>query len=222
MSIILLSRELLVYFDQNRDPLINLKREAELFEEVEKGSSEVARFWVNSPCLIRGEAKNSRYGWYHEDIAREMGIPVLTRSTGGGVVYHDEGNLNWSLFLKKSDAVMSPQVVFQEGSQYIVKALNRLGIEARFFPPNRIDVSDRKVSGLAARTTKGTLLVHGTLLLNSDLEKLNRLCIPPPSCPPVANLGKWVKEIDAPAVVKNMVAVLKESGFDVRFMDKVG
>jgi lipoate---protein ligase len=216
-----MARELLVYFDQTRDPIINLKREAELFEEVEGGTPEVARFWVNSPCLIRGEAKNSRYGWYNEDLAREMGMPVLTRSTGGGVVYHDGGNLNWSLFLRKSDAVLSPQLLFQQASRYVVEALHGFRLKAHFSPPNRIDVSDRKVSGLAARTTRRTQLVHGTLLLDTDLEKLNRLCIPPSGCPPVANLSEWVKGIDAPTFVSTMVGVLKESGFDVRSMDRI-
>jgi lipoate-protein ligase A len=206
---------MIVYFDRTLDPAANLKRETELFEATEAGGPEAVRFWVNSTCLIRGEARSSRYGWYNEELAKEMGVPVLVRSTGGGVVYHDEGNLNWSFFLKV-DGFVSPSTAFDRGSRHVIAALQKLGVRAVFAPPNRIDVSGRKVSGMAARSTRHTLLVHGTLLLNSDLVKLNRLCIPPPGCPPVANLSEWAKSIDAEAVVRAVSEVLSESGFQIK------
>jgi lipoate-protein ligase A len=216
----LAERELLVYFDRTRDPASNLTRETELFAKVDSGVlPEVARFWVNSACLVRGEARSARYGWYHEDVAAKMKVPVLTRSTGGGVVFHDEGNLNWSFFLRNSGPFLSPTAAFDSGSKYIVKALESQGVHAKFSPPNRMDVSGRKVSGMAARFTVRTVLVHGTLLIHSDLEKLNALCIPPVGCPPVSNLTEWAKHIDEAAVVDSVVSVLKDSGFDVKVVD---
>ena len=214
------AKELLIHFDKTRDPTINLRREQELFEKVDAGRlPEVVRFWVNSECLVRGEARSPRYGWYREDVAAEMHVPVITRSTGGGVVYHDEGNLNWSFFLKNSGTFPSPTAAFDLGSKYIIMALKSVGVDARFSPPNRIDVSNRKVSGMAARTTVRTILVHGTLLLDSDLGRLNALCIPPPGCPKVSNLREWVNDIDAAAVVKSVAAALGDSGFQVRTVD---
>jgi len=218
----LAERELLVHFDPTRDPTSNLTRETELFAEVDGGVlPEVARFWINSECLVRGEARSAKYGWYHEDVAAKMKIPVLTRSTGGGVVFHDEGNLNWSFFLRNSGPFLSPTAAFDGGSKYIVKALESQGIRARFSPPNRIDVSGRKVSGMAARFTVRTILVHGTLLIDSDLEKLNALCVPPAGCPPVSNLTEWASHISAAAMVDAVAAVLKDSGFRVRIVDSI-
>ena len=216
------ARELLVHFDRSRDPTTNLAREMELFAKVDGGAlPEVARFWVNSECLVRGEARSEKYGWYHEDVAAKMNIPVLTRSTGGGAVFHDEGNLNWSLFLRNDGPFLSPTAAFDSGSKYIVGALTDHGIPAKFSPPTRIDVSGRKVSGMAARFTTRTILVHGTLLIDSNLEKLNALCIPPAGCPPVSNLSEWAEHIDAATVVDAVVAVLKGSGFQVRIVGTI-
>lgn len=213
-------RELLVYFDKTRGPLENLSREQELFERVDSGRlPELVRFWVNSECLVRGKARSAKYGWYNEEFAKKLGVQVIERETGGGVVYHDEGNLNWSFFLRTSGAFLSPTVAFGQASRYVVKALGSLGVRAQFSPPNRIDVSGRKVSGMAAKSTVHTLLVHGTLLLNSDLERLNLLCIPPPDCPPVSNLSEWAKDIDALKVVEALVSVLGDSGFKVEIAE---
>ena len=213
-------KEILIHFDTARDPAENLTREEEIFEMVEAGRlPELVRLWVNTECLVRGKAKSAKYGWYREALAREMGIRVVERATGGGVVYHDEGNLNWSFFLRTSGAFLSPTVAFERGSRYMVEALRALGAEARFSPPNRIDVSDRKVSGMAAKSTVRTLLVHGTLLLDSDLEKLNMLCIPPPGCPPVAIVSEWAKGVTPAEVMKALAAVLEDSGFRVRTAD---
>ncbi|MDG6968727.1 MAG: hypothetical protein JRN50_04630, partial [Nitrososphaerota archaeon] len=73
-----------------------------------------------------------------------------------------------------------------------------------------------KVSGMAARATPRALLVHGTLLLNTDLDRLNLLCIPPPGCPPVANVSRWVGDVRARSLVDATVQVLKDSGMKVR------
>jgi len=213
----LVDRELLVHFDRTRDPAANLAREAELFALVDGGVlPEVARFWINSECLVRGEARSPKYGWYREDVAARMKIPILTRTTGGGVVFHDQGNLNWSFFLRNSGPFLSPTAAFDAGSRYIVKALVRQGVRAEFSPPNRIDVSGRKVSGMAARFTVRTILVHGTLLIDSNLEKLNSLCIPPDGSPPVSNLTEWGRHIRTDTIVESVVEVLKESGFLVK------
>jgi len=209
--------ELVVYFERARDPVANLEREAELFDRVDRRTHpECVRFWVNSRCLVKGRAKSAKYGWYNEGLARELKIPVIERSTGGGVVYHDEGNLNWSFFLSTPGSFQSPAASFNRASKFIIEALDRLGIRATFSPPNRIDVSDRKVSGMAARSTVRTLLVHGTLLLHSDLTTLNQLCIPPDGCPPVANLSEWKPGIDAESVMGAVVRTLEGSGYKVR------
>ena len=206
-----------VCVEEGRDPVRNLESEENLLRRVELGElPNLVRFWVDSECLVRGKARSAQYGWYQEALAKEMGVRVIERATGGGVVYHDEGNLNWSFFVRNSGPLLSPTKMFERASRHIMRALAGLGVNAEFSPPNRIDVQGRKVSGMAARSTPRAYLVHGTLLLRSDLEKLNRLCIPPPGCPPVANLTEWVPELRQSQVVDEVVRTLRESGFDVQ------
>lgn len=203
--------------DRDDDPVKNLEREEELFRGVESGElPEVVRFWTDSECLVRGRAKSTHYGWYHEALAQEMGVRVVERATGGGVVYHDGGNMNWSFFLRSPGRLLSPAEMFGRASEHITKALASLDVAAEFSPPNRIDVQGRKVSGMAARSTPRAYLVHGTLLLRANLKKLNRLCIPPPGCPPVANLDEWVPGIRPLQVVGAVVEALKTSGYEVQ------
>jgi len=216
----LTGREILVFTDSSRDPERNLRRESELFELFDAGgTADFLRFWVNSPCLVRGKARNHRYGWYDERLAAELRIPVVERSSGGGVVYHDEGNLNWSFFLKTDGTFLSPTRAFQRGSEHIIAALGSLGVGAVFSPPNRIDVRGRKVSGMAARSTARSLLVHGTLLLNADLGRLNQLCTPPPGSPPVSNLTEWSQHINADAVAEAVIEDLTAAGYRVTISD---
>ena len=213
-------REILVHFDTSRDPSRNLSREREIFGMVEDGRlPEIVRFWVNTECLVRGKVRSAKYGWYNEELARKMGVRVIERDTGGGVVYHDEGNLNWSFFLRSPGAFPSPAAAFEGASKHVIKALGALGVRAHFSPPNRIDVLGRKVSGMAARSTVKALLVHGTLLLESNLDKLNMLCIPPPGSPAVANINDLVKGVDPDMIMKAFVGVLRDGGFHVRVTD---
>lgn len=210
-------KEILVVRDRTTDPETNLAREDELFRRAESGDlSQMLRLWVDSECLVRGKARNRRYGWYHESVARKMGVRVIERATGGGVVYHDEGNLNWSFFLTNPRRMLSPAQMFEEASKYVVGALGALGVPANFAPPNRVDVQGRKVSGMAARSTPKVRLVHGTLLVDSDLEKLNALCIAPEGCPPVANVSEWTGPIATADVIAAFVNHLKRSGVKVR------
>ncbi len=174
------------------------------------------RFWRNSECLVRGRAASPKYGWFREEVAARLGIPVLERSTGGGVVYQDLGNLNWSFFLKTSGKMLSPRAVFEQASSHVVEALKSLGVPACFSNPNRIEAAGRKVSGMAARSSIRTLLVHGTLLLNTDLERLNMLCIPPAGCPPVSNVSEFSKEISVEDVITRVFEGLRQSGFRPR------
>ena len=216
-----LGKQVRLLHDLESDPALNMAREEELFRLVENSERlETVRFWANSDCLVRGKARDARYGWYHEGLAEELGVRVLLRETGGGVVYHDAGNLNWSIFARSEGGFRSPVKLFGEASRHMVEGLVRLGVRAEFSPPNRIDVEGRKVSGLAARSTPRAVLVHGTLLLDSDLERLNSLCIPPKGCPPVANLSQWVDGISAPEVVAAFGEAMKAAGLAVLYGDE--
>ena len=213
-------RELLAVFDEETEPARNLVREEDIFAKVERGElPEVLRFWKNAECLIRGKVRNQRYGWYDEALAAKMKVPVHERSTGGGVVYMDLGNLNWSFFLRASGAFLSPATLFDRASVHFVRALRRMGFDADLAPPNRIEVSGKKVSGMAARSTRRAHLVHGTLLIHTNLERLNSLCIPPGGCPPVSNLIEWSAKASPEGVREAVLQDLVESGYSVRKVD---
>src|SRR5579883_973880 len=193
-------RPIRVIFSQTRNPELNLAKEKAIFFEVESRSSpDTLFFWINDECLV----------------AEEMKIPVYKRFTGGGVVYHDLGNLNWSFFVRTNGGFRSPEKIFREYSKFIIESLKQLGLDAYFAPPNRIEVAGKKVSGMAARSGLKCLLVHGTLLLNSNLERLNLLCIPPPESPEVANLSQWLPDINSEMVMKAIVSTMQKNGYQV-------
>lgn len=185
------------------DPERNLALEDELLAEVEAGlRRDTLRLWVNDECLVRGPHRSRRSGWHRPEAARRLGVPVLTRSTGGGSVYHDRGNLNWSFYLQRTVGYVGAGPWFRACAALIIDALAVLDLGGSFVPPNRIDVDGRKISGLASRASLGAVLVHGTLLVSTDLERLNALCIPPPGCPPVALLRHFRPGLTVPDVAR--------------------
>lgn len=190
---------------EGTDPAMNLALERELLREVDAGSRpETVRLWVNDACLVNGPHQSRTSGSYHEEQVRRLGIPLHTRSTGGGCVYHDHGNLNWSFYLRRAEGYAGYPKLFRWCSAFVIEALRALGFDASFVEPNRIDVSGRKVSGLAARAVRRAALVHGTLLVSTDLERLDSLCIPPPGCPPVARLCDLDPRITVATVINGI------------------
>lgn len=188
------NRKDILILEENKNPKLNLKKENELFTKVEQGKYDsIIRLWINEECLVKGIRKHEKYGWYRADLAKKLNIPVYQRKTGGGVVYHDLGNLNWSLFIRTSLHYFESKEIFETASNIIVNILNKLNLNAYFSEPNRIEIEGYKISGMAARASNKALLIHGTLLVNTNLNRLNLLCIPPPNCPPVQNISYWKK-----------------------------
>jgi lipoate-protein ligase A len=132
------------------------------------------RFW-NNPCSVilgRGQTLSEEV---NQQFCRENQIPIARRMSGGGTVYHDEGNLNISLFVPKT-AIKNPDDIKSTTSSltHILKrSLEETGIhEIQADDSNNLLYRDLKVSGAAAYFTKDTILHHSTLLLSADLSKL--------------------------------------------------
>src|SRR5699024_9017452 len=105
------------------------------------------------------------------DYVDEHDIKVVRRLSGGGAVYHDEGNLNFS-FITKDDGDSFHN--FAKFTEPVVEALNKLGVPAELKGRNDLVADGRKISGNAQFTTKGRMFSHGTLMYDSEIENVVR------------------------------------------------
>ncbi len=133
------------------------------------------RIWRNSDCVVLGRFLKPEEE-VHLGEAKRLGVPVLKRVSGGGAVFHDPGNLNYSLYLEEANL---PACDVEESLRLlsfpVTRLLQSLGLPWEWVEPNSIYVSGRKISGSAQARSRGRILHHGTLLVNTDLEKMERL-----------------------------------------------
>ena len=144
------------------DPFYNLAFEEFVLRR--PGAEDVLMLWQNDNAVIIGRNQNAE-----EEINRafveERRIRVARRITGGGAVYHDLGNLNYSFI---TDAGAPGRLSMDRFTAPVVRALRGLGLEAEASGRNDILVLGRKVSGTAQRLCQGRVLHHGTLLFDAD------------------------------------------------------
>ena len=129
------------------DPAYNLALEECLVDTLKPGDSGWFLVWRNGPSIIVGRHQNTLEE-INEEFTRAKGIPVVRRGTGGGAVYHDEGNLNFSFLTTLG---RNEKAEFAPFMQLVVEALGDLGITAELSSRNDITVEGRKISGSAQR-----------------------------------------------------------------------
>lgn len=122
--------------------------------------------WQNDNTVVIGQNQNAE-GEINRAFVEKYGINVVRRSTGGGAVYHDLGNLNYSFITDAENAGRQTMLRFTEP---VVAALKGLGLRAETSGRNDILVEGRKVSGTAQRLYKHRILHHGTLLFSTNSE----------------------------------------------------
>ena len=159
------------------DPYENLAYESALAEfircEIQKGKSCYGMFlWRSDSAIVFGRNQNIR-NECKINLAKKKGIKLVRRKTGGGAVYHDLGNLNFS-FLASKDIYSK-----EKNFDIILKALSRLGLRAEISGRNDILVNGKKISGNAYSIEKGVCIHHGTLLVNLDTTLAACLLTPP-------------------------------------------
>ena len=120
--------------------------------------------WQNDNTIVIGQNQNAE-AEINRAFVDENNIHVVRRGTGGGAVYHDLGNLNYS-FISDSDGIDS--AALERFSKPIIRALAKLGISAETSGRNDIQIDGRKVSGTAQRKYKHRILHHGTLLFDAN------------------------------------------------------
>ena len=153
------------------NPYLNLAIEEYLFLNSEE---DVFILWQNSPTVVIGKNQNL-YAEIDFDYIKKNNILVARRITGGGAVYHDLGNLNFSFIsVNSADQTLD----FSRFTTVIIDALNSFGIEASLSGRNDIVVDGKKISGNAQCASHGRVLHHGTLLYNTDFSVLSAVLKP--------------------------------------------
>jgi len=150
------------------NPYYNLALEEYLFN-LEDGRNYML-LWQNEPTIVVGKYQNTAEE-INGEYVKEKGIHVVRRITGGGAVYHDLGNLNYTFISKGSE---KKEFDFKKFTMPIVKALGKFGIQAELSGRNDITIDQKKFSGNAQYVKHGKVLHHGTLLFNSRMEELAR------------------------------------------------
>lgn len=149
------------------DPALNLALEEYALRNLPI-ENDYLLFYINEPSIIIGKNQNTA-----EEVNREYvesnGVHVVRRLSGGGAVYHDLGNLNFSFITRDDGKSFSNYRKFTEP---VVRALHQLGVQAELSGRNDIQVGERKVSGNAQFSTRGRMFTHGTLMLNSQIENV--------------------------------------------------
>lgn len=154
--------------NENTNPCFNLAMEEYLFNLDDNNN--YVLLWQNEPTIVVGKFQNTAEE-INSEYVKEKGIHVVRRITGGGAVYHDLGNLNYT-FINKG--LEKKEFDFTKFTMPIVKALGKLGIKAELSGRNDITIDQKKFSGNAQHVKKGKILHHGTLLFNSKMDELTK------------------------------------------------
>jgi lipoate-protein ligase A len=160
------------------DPFQNIALEEAIFRELEEPT---LRVWENQESVIIGRGQLARL---ETDIqqCRERGIPVVRRFTAGGAVFNGPGNINWSFFEPRPSGdrtgAFEAGKVFSRFAERVVDALRSQSVKAHFEPPNRIMNDVGKISGMAAYISASSVVCHGTLLTDADLQEAEELTRP--------------------------------------------
>ncbi len=149
------------------DPRINLAIEEYALKNLDINESYLL-FYINKPSIIIGKNQNT-IEEVNQDYIEKNDITVVRRLSGGGAVYHDLGNLNFS-FITKDDGDSFHN--FKKFTEPVVKALGKLGIHAELSGRNDIMAEGKKISGNAMFATRGRMFSHGTLLFNSEMDHI--------------------------------------------------
>lgn len=151
----------------SHDPFFNQAFEDYVFRTFRE--DEVLLLWRNRPAVVVGCYQNICRE-VHVRALLEQNVPVVRRMSGGGTVYHDLGNLNYTLITGQSGALDYDRCLAP-----VLRALNALGVPAQKSRTCDMTVDGKKISGSAQKIANGRVLHHGTLLFDADLTRLDEI-----------------------------------------------
>ena len=169
------ARPLRFLITDSRDAALNLAAE-ELLVGADDGR-DVVMLWRNDPVVVVGRHQNTELQ-VDRAYCADHGIAVVRRLSGGGAVYHDQGNLCFTFITRGSGGIAPPDSDFQRFARPVLAALDRLGVPAELSGRNDLTIEGRKFSGLAQYRQGTTLMQHGALLFDTDLTVLGRALKP--------------------------------------------
>ena len=158
---------MLIIRRHNTDPYFNLATEEYVLKEIKDDSF---MLWRNAPSIIVGKHQNT-LAEINLDYVRENDIKVVRRLSGGGAVFHDLGNLNFTFTMQGESNNL---IDFRKYTEPILEVLVKLGIDARFEGRNDLTIEGKKFSGNAMHIWKNKVLSHGTLLFSSHMPDLSK------------------------------------------------
>lgn len=158
----------LISNNESHDPAINLALEEYCVRNFDLTSDEFILIYLNQPCVVIGKHQNV-FAEANLPFLRSHGIPLYRRISGGGTVFHDENNINFSYIRKFSGNEINN---YREFTRPIIKTLLDFGVNANLDSRNNIVINGLKVSGNAQFSNMKKMFSHGTLLFDSDLSVL--------------------------------------------------
>ncbi len=161
---------MLAIIDSHTDPYWNLAAEEYLLDRFDQP---VFRLWRNAPAVIVGRNQNA-LAEINRAYAESHGIAVVRRLSGGGAVYHDLGNVNYT-FLDACGRNESSAEMFRRFTAPVISALAKLGVDARLEGRNDLTIDGCKFSGNAIYVRGGRMMHHGTMLFDTSLDVLGKV-----------------------------------------------
>ena len=153
--------------NNSNDPAYNIALESYAFREL-VGEDELFLLWINEPAIIIGKHQNA-IAEINKEYTDSHGIHVVRRLSGGGAVYHDLNNLNYTIISNKAD---EGAFDFKTFSKPVIDTLATLGVKADFTGRNDLEIDGKKICGNAQAYYKGRMMHHGCLLFDVDMSVL--------------------------------------------------
>lgn len=153
----------------SNDTAYNIALEEYAFKQL-LDEDQIFLLWINKPSIIVGRHQNTIQE-INRDYVREHGIEVVRRISGGGAVYHDLNNLNYTIISKENE---DRAFDFKSFSTPVIKTLEKLGVKAEFTGRNDLEIDGKKFCGNAQAYINGRIMHHGCLLFDVDLSVLSQ------------------------------------------------
>ena len=159
---------MIYYISKTHDTAFNIALEEYCFKNL-RDEDEIFLLWINEPSIIVGKYQNT-IEEINTEYTREKGIHVIRRISGGGAVYHDLNNLNYTIISNRDKN--QEGFNFKEFSKPIIETLAELGVKAEFTGRNDLEIDGQKFCGNAQAYIKDRVMHHGCLLFNVEFSAL--------------------------------------------------